>query len=107
MNIPDLRLPGFPLCQDRCRETTINRVIFVALSGNVRIISLVKTAFIINACICCTERSNDSDLTYGLGLKYNFTHRSVLCMEWVRYKNPGGSDADMASIGFSYHFARY
>ncbi len=50
--------------------------------------------------------SYDNNLTYGLGLKYNFDYRNAIRGEWERYKNLGGSDVDMYSISYSYRFGR-
>ena len=49
-------------------------------------------------------KTNDSDLTYGLGLKYNFDFCNAIRAEWERYKNLGGSDVDMYSVSYSYRF---
>jgi len=50
--------------------------------------------------------TNDNELTYGLGLKYNFNYRNAVRGEWERYNNLGGSDVDMFSVSYSYRFGR-
>lgn len=50
-----------------------------------------------------------SDLTYGVGLKYDFTERLGLRLQWERYNQPafdapGGDDVNLLSTGLRYRF---
>lgn len=47
---------------------------------------------------------NGSDITYGLGLKYNFDYRNAVRAEWERYSNLVNSDIDMFTVSYSYRF---
>jgi len=52
---------------------------------------------------------NNTDLTYGLGVQYNFTGNLGVRGEWQRYSSVGGgdigdSDVDVLSVGLVYKF---
>ncbi|HEU4352008.1 MAG TPA: porin [Burkholderiales bacterium] len=52
---------------------------------------------------------DNTDLTYGVGLRYDFTRNWGVRGEWQRYSNLGGgklveTDVDVLSIGFVYSF---
>ena len=51
-----------------------------------------------------SSSSSGSDLTYGLGMKYEFTRNTAVRFEWQRYKNVGnpnsnGGQGDIDFIG--------
>ncbi len=51
----------------------------------------------------------DSNLTYGVGLRYDFTERLGLRLQWERYNQPafdlpGGDDVNLLSTGLRYRF---
>jgi len=51
-----------------------------------------------------SSSSSGSDLTYGLGMKYDFTRNTAVRFEWQRYKNVGdpnssGGQGDIDLIG--------
>ena len=51
-----------------------------------------------------SSSSSGSDLTYGLGMKYDFTRNTAVRFEWQRYKNVGdpnsnGGQGDIDFIG--------
>ena len=45
-----------------------------------------------------------TDLTYGLGVQYDFTNRLFLRGEWEEYFDVSGSDISLLSAGISYTF---
>ena len=50
-----------------------------------------------------------SDLTYGVGLRYDFTERLGLRLQWERYNQPAfdlpdGDDVNLLSTGLRYRF---
>jgi OOP family OmpA-OmpF porin len=48
---------------------------------------------------------SNSDLTYGVGLQYNFNKNLGLRAEWQQFKKVGDdTDVDVISIGVVYHF---
>lgn len=62
----------------------------------------------------CTAPANRSasgtDLTYGVGLKYNLTEQTGLRLEWEQFKDVGNAsttgqaDVDLISLGIQYTF---
>jgi OOP family OmpA-OmpF porin len=59
--------------------------------------------------VSSTERTTNSDLTYGGGVGLAITPRFVLRFEWQRYQDidagfAGKSDVDIMSIGMVYRF---
>lgn len=59
--------------------------------------------------------ASGTDLTYGLGLKYNLTEQTGLRLEWEQFKNVGNAsttgssgtgqaDVDLISLGIQYTF---
>jgi OmpA-OmpF porin, OOP family len=54
-------------------------------------------------------KETTTDLTYGLGVRYDFHRNFAVRAEWQRYSSVGGgdigeSDVDMISIGAAYKF---
>lgn len=83
----------------------LNVAAFVPLAENIRMI--VKGGIYYYKLDVSSTVTYDSDITYGIGLKYNLDDRSALRGEWERYKNLGGSDVDMLSLSYSYRFGRH
>ena len=55
------------------------------------------------------DDEENTDLTYGVGLRYDFTRNWGVRGEWQRYSNLGGgrlveTDVDVLSFGFLYSF---
>jgi OOP family OmpA-OmpF porin len=55
------------------------------------------------------DDENNTDVTYGVGLRYDFTRNWGVRGEWQRYSNIGGgnlieTDVDVLSVGFLYRF---
>ncbi len=82
----------------------LNLVAFAPVSESISIVA--KLGMYYYRLDVSSATSYDSDLTYGLGLKYNFDYRNSIRGELERYKNLGGSDVDMYSISYSYRFGR-
>ncbi|VAX12519.1 hypothetical protein MNBD_GAMMA24-2739 [hydrothermal vent metagenome] len=82
-----------------------NLVAFVPLAENIRMI--VKGGIYYYKLDVSSTVTDDNDITYGIGLKYNLDYHSALRGEWERYKNLGGSDVDMLSLSYSYRFGRH
>ena len=56
-----------------------------------------------------SDSETNTDLTYGLGVQYNFTGNLGVRGEWQRYSSVGGgdigdSDVDVLSVGLVYKF---
>jgi len=82
----------------------LNLVAFIPIFDSFRIIAK-GGMYYYNLDVSGTK-TNSNELTYGLGLKYNFNYRNAIRGEWERYKNLGGSDVDMYSVSYSYRFGR-
>ena len=60
------------------------------------------------ACTTPSASPSGTDLTYGVGLKYNFTKQTSLRVEWEQFKNVGDknktgeSDVDLIFVGIQY-----
>ena len=105
-------LGNFANSQIQQQALALNLAAFIPLIENLRLIakggiyyyqldvSSSSTGTSINS------SDNGNNLTFGLGLKYNFDYRNALRAEWERYKDLGGSDVDMYSVSYSYRFGR-
>ncbi len=105
-------LGNFANSQIQQHATALNLVAFVPITKNIRLVakggiyyyqldvSTTNTGTSINV------SENGNELTYGLGLKYNFDYRNAIRGEWERYSNLGGGDVDMYSLSYSYRFGR-
>ncbi len=82
----------------------LNLVAFAPVSESISIVA--KAGIYYYRLDVSGVKTNDNELTYGLGLKYNFDYRNAIRGEWERYKNLGGSDVDMYSVSYSYRFGR-
>ncbi len=82
----------------------LNLVAFAPVSESISIVA--KAGMYYYRLKGASATSYDSNLTYGLGLKYNFNYRNAIRGEWESYKNLGGSDVNMYSISYSYRFGR-
>jgi OOP family OmpA-OmpF porin len=56
-----------------------------------------------------SESESNTDLTFGVGLQFDFTHNLGVRAEWQRYQDMGGgrigeADVDAMSIGLIYRF---
>lgn len=49
-------------------------------------------------------KADGSDISFGLGVSYNFTRNLGVRAEWERFKVVNDADADLLSIGFVYRF---
>ncbi len=84
--------------------TALNLVVFAPLTESLRL--LAKAGIYYYQLDSYGVKSNDNELTYGLGLKYNFDYRNAIRGEWERYSHLGGGDVDMYSVSYSYRFGR-
>lgn len=82
----------------------LNLVAFAPVSESISIVA--KAGMYYYRLNASSATSYDSEVTYGLGLKYNLDYRNAIRGEWELYKNLGGSDVDMYSISYSYRFGR-
>jgi len=51
-----------------------------------------------------SDKDTGSDLTYGLGARYDFNRNIGVRAEWQRYNDFSGSDIDVLSVGLLYRF---
>ena len=51
-----------------------------------------------------SDKDTGSDLTYGLGARYDFNRNIGVRAEWQRYNDFSGSDIDVLSVGVLYRF---
>lgn len=51
-----------------------------------------------------SQSDSGTDLTYGLGARFDFTRNLGARAEWQRYNDVSGSDIDVMSIGVVYRF---
>ena len=68
------------------------------------------------SCAASTNNASGTDLTYGIGVKYDFTKNVGLRVEWERFKNTGDkfnttgttgtgeADVDLLSLGIQFKF---
>jgi OOP family OmpA-OmpF porin len=51
-----------------------------------------------------SDKDTGSDLTFGLGARYDFNRNIGVRAEWQRYNDFSGSDIDVLSLGVLYRF---
>jgi OOP family OmpA-OmpF porin len=83
--------------------------LFGRLGGYYGEVRTDATAGILGFTTSGSAKETNSDITYGLGLKFNFTPNFGVRGEWQRYQHTGGGSAgehniDNYSIGLSYRF---
>jgi OOP family OmpA-OmpF porin len=59
--------------------------------------------------VTASDKDTNTDLTFGLGVKFDFTSNIGIRGEWQRYQKMGGddvgkSDVDVLSVGLMYRF---
>jgi opacity protein-like surface antigen len=47
---------------------------------------------------------SDDDVSYGLGVNYNFNPRMYVGLDWMRYSDQSGHKVDGMTLGFGYRF---
>ncbi|VAX05365.1 hypothetical protein MNBD_GAMMA25-1203 [hydrothermal vent metagenome] len=80
----------------------LNLVAFAPLTDAFRLIA--KAGMYYYQLDVSGTKTNDNEITYGLGLKYNVDYHHAIRGEWERYKSLGGSDVDMYSVSYSLRF---